>query len=32
MSIKDKIMNLVKRPKKGTQSEKSRDSLRDIPP
>jgi hypothetical protein len=28
MSIKDKIMNLVKRPEKGTQSEKPRDSLK----
>lgn len=31
MSIKDKIMSIVKRPKKGVQSEKSRDSLRETP-
>jgi|GEM_PF-1924276 hypothetical protein len=32
MSIKDKIMSMIKRPKKGSTSEKSRDSLRDIHP
>ena len=32
MSFKDKIMNLVKRPKKESSSDKPRDSLKDVPP
>jgi hypothetical protein len=32
MSIKDKIMSMIKRPKKGSTSDKSKDSLGDIHP